>query len=47
MKVPGIIVPDSVRAEMAGREGADGRARGIEFAKEISLRRSVALQAFI
>ncbi len=35
-EVPGIIVPDSVRAEMAGLEGARGRARGIELAKEIA-----------
>ena len=35
-EVPGIIVPDSVRAEMAGLEGAHGRARGIQLAKEIA-----------
>lgn len=35
-EVPGIIVPDSVRAEMAGLEGAEGRARGIELAKRIA-----------
>lgn len=35
-EVPGIVVPDSVRAEMAGLEGAQGRARGIKLAKEIA-----------
>ena len=35
-EVPGIIVPDSVRAEMAGLEGAAGRARGVKLAKEIA-----------
>ena len=35
-EVPGITVPDSVRAEMAGLEGAAGRARGIKLAKEIA-----------
>ena len=28
-EVPGIVVPDSVRAEMVGLEGAQGRARGL------------------
>ena len=35
-EVPGIIVPDKVRAEMSGRDGADARARGVELAKEIA-----------
>lgn len=35
-EVPGIIVPDSVRAEMKGLAGAEGRARGIELAKKIT-----------
>jgi homocysteine S-methyltransferase len=35
-KVTGIVVPDSVRAEMAGLEGAAGRACGIKLAKEIA-----------
>jgi methionine synthase I (cobalamin-dependent)/5,10-methylenetetrahydrofolate reductase len=35
-EVPGIIVPDPVRAEMAGCDGAEGRARGIRLAKEIA-----------
>ena len=35
-EVPGIIVPDKVRAEMSGRDGADARARGIRLAKEIA-----------
>ena len=34
-EVPGIVIPDAVRAQMAGLEGADGRARGIEIAKEV------------
>jgi len=35
-EVPGIVVPDAVRAEMAGAEGADGRARGVKLAKVIT-----------
>ena len=35
-EVPGVVVPDSVRAEMAGLEGAHGHARGIKLAKEIA-----------
>ena len=35
-EVPGIVVPDAVRAEMAGSEGAEGRARGVKLAKEIT-----------
>ncbi|MDQ6654559.1 MAG: bifunctional homocysteine S-methyltransferase/methylenetetrahydrofolate reductase [Verrucomicrobiota bacterium] len=35
-EVPGIVVPDAVRAEMAGSEGADGRARGVKLAKTIT-----------
>ncbi len=35
-EVPGIVVPDAVRAAMAGAEGADGRARGVKLAKEIA-----------
>jgi homocysteine S-methyltransferase len=35
-EVPGIVVPDWVRAEMAGSEGAAGRARGVKLAKEIA-----------
>lgn len=34
-EVPGIMIPDDVRAGMAGLEGAAGRARGVELAKEI------------
>jgi len=34
-EVPGIVVPDSIRREMAGLEGASGRARGIALAKQI------------
>lgn len=35
-EVPGIVVPDTVRAAMAGSEGAEGRARGVNLAKEIT-----------
>ncbi|MDQ6807904.1 MAG: bifunctional homocysteine S-methyltransferase/methylenetetrahydrofolate reductase, partial [Verrucomicrobiota bacterium] len=35
-EVPGIVVPDSVRAEMAGREGDDGRATGVKLARQIT-----------
>ncbi len=35
-EVPGIVIPDNVRAEMAGLEGAEGRKRGIEIGKETS-----------
>src|SRR5437660_6438379 len=34
-EVPGIIVPDEVRQQMAGLEGAEGKKRGIEIAKEV------------
>ncbi|MEP6698678.1 MAG: bifunctional homocysteine S-methyltransferase/methylenetetrahydrofolate reductase [Verrucomicrobiota bacterium] len=34
-EVPGIIVPDAVRAEMANLEGATGRARGVELARPV------------
>lgn len=34
-EVPGIVIPERVRAEMAGKEGADGRKQGIELAKEV------------
>jgi homocysteine S-methyltransferase len=42
-EVPGIVVPDHVRAAMAGSEGADGRARGVKLAKEIA---AAALERF-
>ncbi len=35
-EVPGIVVPDEVRARMAGTEGEEGGARGLEIAREIS-----------
>ena len=35
-EVPGIVVPDAVRAQMAGADGAEGRARGVTLAKEIA-----------
>ena len=34
-EVPGILIPDHVRVKMAGREGTEGRAVGIEVAKEV------------
>jgi methionine synthase / methylenetetrahydrofolate reductase(NADPH) len=34
-EVPGIVIPDHVRARMAGKEGLDGRREGIELAKDI------------
>jgi len=34
-EVPGILIPDNVREKMAGREGLEGRATGIEVAKEV------------
>ena len=42
-EVPGIVVPENVRAEMAGREGVEGRATGVKLAKEIT---RMALQQF-
>ncbi|MEP7077573.1 MAG: bifunctional homocysteine S-methyltransferase/methylenetetrahydrofolate reductase [Chthoniobacterales bacterium] len=35
-EVPGIVVPDAVRSDMAGREGEDGRACGVKLAQEIA-----------
>lgn len=35
-EVPGILVPDEVRSRMAGTEGEEGAARGLEIAREIS-----------
>ncbi len=34
-EVPGILIPDAVRQKMAGKEGPEGRAMGVELAKEI------------
>jgi 5,10-methylenetetrahydrofolate reductase len=34
-EVPGIVVPDEVRARMSGIEGAEGRRAGIEIGKEV------------
>ncbi len=42
-EVPGIVVPDNVRAAMAGAEGPEGRARGVELAKKIA---SAALEHY-
>ena len=46
-EVPGIVVPDSVRAKMAGLEGAEGRACGIKLAKEIASAALGCYQGFI
>ncbi|WP_438446748.1 bifunctional homocysteine S-methyltransferase/methylenetetrahydrofolate reductase [Gorillibacterium sp. sgz5001074] len=35
-EVPGIRIPDAVRARMAGLEGAEGRRTGVEIAKELA-----------
>lgn len=35
-EVPGIVVPDEVRRRMAGSDGEEGGARGLEIAREIS-----------
>jgi len=34
-EVPGIVIPDRVRAAMAGKEGADGLAAGLEIGREV------------
>jgi methionine synthase I (cobalamin-dependent)/5,10-methylenetetrahydrofolate reductase len=34
-EVPGIIIPDHVRSQMAGTEGQQGRRQGIEIAKDV------------
>lgn len=34
-EVPGIRIPDAVRRQMAGLEGAEGRAMGVKLAKEL------------
>jgi len=34
-EVPGIVIPEHVRARMAGKEGAEGRKEGIELAKDV------------
>ena len=35
-EVPGIVVPDAVRAKMAGAEGPEGRAKGVQLAKDVA-----------
>jgi 5,10-methylenetetrahydrofolate reductase len=35
-EVPGIVVPEQVRIQMAGSEGDEGRARGLAIARQIS-----------
>lgn len=42
-EVPGIIVPDDVRQKMAGSEGSEGAARGLEIARQIA---QAALERF-
>ena len=42
-EVPGILVPDEVRSRMAGTEGDEGAARGLEIARAIS---QAALERF-
>lgn len=42
-EVPGIVVPEEVRRRMAGTEGDEGSARGLEIAREIS---QAALERF-
>lgn len=42
-EVPGIVVPEEVRTKMAAAEGAEGGARGLEIAREIS---KAALERF-
>jgi homocysteine S-methyltransferase len=34
-EVPGIVIPDHIRAKMAGKEGPEGRQQGIEIARDI------------
>ena len=34
-EVPGIVIPEHVRARMAGKEGPEGRLEGIDLAKDI------------
>ena len=42
-EVPGIVVPDEVRSRMAGTDGDEGSARGLEIARDIS---KAALERF-
>lgn len=35
-EVPGIVIPESVRSGMAGKNGEEGRQAGLELAKEVS-----------
>jgi methionine synthase I (cobalamin-dependent)/5,10-methylenetetrahydrofolate reductase len=34
-EVPGILIPDAVRAQIAGKEGAEGKKMGVALAKEV------------
>lgn len=34
-EVPGVAIPEDIRAQMAGLEGAEGRKRGVEIGKEV------------
>ncbi|MHC4840126.1 MAG: bifunctional homocysteine S-methyltransferase/methylenetetrahydrofolate reductase [Planctomycetota bacterium] len=45
-EVPGIDVPESVRKRMTGLKGPDGRAMGLEIAKELMLAISPEVQGF-
>ena len=35
-EVPGIVIPESVRAGMVGKDGVEGRRAGLELAKEVT-----------
>ncbi len=35
-EVPGIIIPEAIRARMAGKEGPEGRRMGVDLAKEVT-----------
>ncbi len=35
-EVPGIVIPESIRTHMAGKDGEEGRRAGLELAKEVS-----------
>lgn len=37
-EVPGILIPDTIRERMRGKEGAEGQALGVELAREMCLR---------
>ena len=35
-EVPGIVIPESIRSHMAGKDGEEGRRAGLELAKEVT-----------